>query len=300
MKLVTYRKSGRTSLGVVDPEGATVAPVNGPGHHEPGDVLRRLITSHEPGDPVALSRSDEVLALSEVTLLAPVPQLNRNIFCVGKNYHEHAREFAHSGVDVSSKAVLPERPIFFTKPPTSIIGPGEPITPHQGVTSAIDYEAELAVVIGRQGTGIAEADVWDHIWGYTIVNDITARDLQRDHKQWFLGKSLDTFCPMGPWLVTADEIDPLNLTVECWVNGESRQHANTRDLIFGIPELVATLSAGMTLYPGDILATGTPAGVGIGFDPPRFLRSGDEVSVRITGLGTLTNSVAPVDAPSPA
>ena len=166
------------------------------------------------------------------------------------------------------------------------------ISHHRDVTSAVDYEAELAVVIGKTGRDIAPEQAYDHIWGYTIVNDVTARDRQRNHKQWFLGKALDTFCPMGPWITTADELDPANLTVKCWVNGELRQDANTSDLIFDIPTLVATISAGLTLQPGDLIATGTPAGVGIGFNPPRFLKAGDEVSIWIAGIGTLINRFA--------
>jgi 2-keto-4-pentenoate hydratase/2-oxohepta-3-ene-1,7-dioic acid hydratase in catechol pathway len=156
----------------------------------------------------------------------------------------------------------------------------------------VDYEAELAVVIGRGGRGITKAEARDHIFGYTILNDVTARDLQSRHKQWFIGKSIDTFCPMGPWLVTADEVDVANLEVKCWVNGELRQDANTRDLIFDVPTLIETISAGLTLMPGDVIATGTPAGVGIGFDPPRYLAVGDEVSIEISGLGRLSNRVA--------
>jgi 2-keto-4-pentenoate hydratase/2-oxohepta-3-ene-1,7-dioic acid hydratase in catechol pathway len=160
------------------------------------------------------------------------------------------------------------------------------------VTSAVDYEVELALVIGKGGRDIRREDAYGHIWGYTIINDVTARDRQRNHKQWFMGKALDTFCPMGPWITTADEVDPENLEVKCWVNGELRQNANTRDLIFDIPTLISTISAGLTLKPGDIIATGTPAGVGLGFNPPKFLKAGDEVSMSITGLGTLTNRFA--------
>jgi 2-keto-4-pentenoate hydratase/2-oxohepta-3-ene-1,7-dioic acid hydratase in catechol pathway len=157
---------------------------------------------------------------------------------------------------------------------------------------AVDYEAELAIVIGKSGRNISPAEALSHIWGYTIVNDVTARDRQRNHKQWFLGKALDTFGPMGPWITTADEIAHDQLDLKCWVNGELRQQANTSDLIFDIPSLIATISAGLTLQPGDVIATGTPAGVGIGFNPPRFLKAGDEVSISISGIGTLTNRFA--------
>lgn len=158
-----------------------------------------------------------------------------------------------------------------------------------GVSDKIDYEAELALVIGKGGRGIRKADAYSHVFGYMIVNDMTARDLQAHHKQWLIGKSLDTFCPMGPYLVTADAVDVENLNVRCWVNDELRQDANTSDLIFDIPTLIEALSAGITLYPGDIIATGTPAGVGIGFKPPRYLSRGDRVTVEIDGLGRLSN-----------
>lgn len=179
----------------------------------------------------------------------------------------------------------------FTKAPTTVVGPGAAIPAHQALTRSLDYEAELAVIIGAGGAGITVEDAMSHVWGYTIVNDVTARDLQHAHRQWFLRKSLDGSCPMGPFAVTADEIDHRDLLIESRVNGELRQSAKTSDLIFDIPELIATISAGMTLLPGDIIATGTPLGVGVGFDPPRFLRPGDVVEVSISGLGTLVNTV---------
>jgi 2-keto-4-pentenoate hydratase/2-oxohepta-3-ene-1,7-dioic acid hydratase in catechol pathway len=201
------------------------------------------------------------------------------IICVGLNYRGHARE---------QGAEVPDTPILFAKWPTALIGAGEPIV-LPAISSSVDYEAELGVVIGKGGRGISKADAYSHVLGYTIINDMTARDLQSEHKQWFLGKSLDTFCPMGPWLVTADELEPENLVVKCWINDELRQNANTSDLIFDIPTLIETISAGITLYPGDIIATGTPAGVGIGFNPPKFMKPGDRVTVEISGLGRLSN-----------
>ena len=171
------------------------------------------------------------------------------------------------------------------------MAPGAVIPRHAQVTQQLDYEAELAVVIGKAGQGIKKADAMSHVFGYTIINDVTARDLQKLHRQWFIGKSLDGFCPMGPYIVTADEVDGQALDVRCWINDELRQNANTRQLIFDIPTLIETLSAGMTLQPGDIIATGTPAGVGIGFTPPRFLQSGDRVRIEIAGLGVLENTV---------
>ena len=234
------------------------------------------------------------IALSDVQMTAPLPKPRRNIFCVGKNYFAHAREFAGSGFDSSAKAGedIPDCPIYFTKVPESVVGPGAAIMmPPAEVSTAIDYEAELTIIIGRGGKGIAAKDAMAHVWGYTIINDVTARDWQSRHKQWFMGKSFDTFCPMGPWLVSADECDGTKTQVRCYVNGELRQNASTTDLIFGIPKLIETLSAGITLYPGDVIATGTPVGVGIGFKPPKYLVAGDVVRVEIDGIGTLENTL---------
>jgi 2-keto-4-pentenoate hydratase/2-oxohepta-3-ene-1,7-dioic acid hydratase in catechol pathway len=233
------------------------------------------------------------VALAQVQLTAPFPRPRRNIFCVGKNYIAHAKEFAGSGFDSSAKAGgdIPTVPIIFSKVPESVVGPSDFIDMPVGVSEAIDYEAELAVVIGKGGKGIKAADAMAHVWGYTIVNDVTARDWQNRHLQWHMGKSFDTFCPMGPWLVSADECDGTNTTVRCYVNGELRQDARTTDLIFNIPTLIETLSAGITLYPGDIIATGTPVGVGIGFKPPKYLKAGDTVRVEIDGIGHIENPV---------
>jgi 2-keto-4-pentenoate hydratase/2-oxohepta-3-ene-1,7-dioic acid hydratase in catechol pathway len=231
-------------------------------------------------------------ALSSVDVLAPIPRPPRNIFCVGKNYHDHAREFTKSGFDSSAtneSETIPRDPIFFSKVPECVSANEEPIRYPKGVSDKVDYEAELAVVIGKAGRGIKKAEAYRHVFGYTIINDITARDLQLRHKQWLIGKSLDDFCPMGPWLVTAGDLNPEKLLVQCWVNNELRQSASTADLIFDIPTLIATLSAGITLYPGDLIATGTPVGVGIGFEPPRFLVTGDRVTIEIDGLGRLSN-----------
>jgi len=245
------------------------------------DLKNQLVAKGE-GQPLAGAK-----------VLAPVAHPRRNIFCVGKNYAEHAAEFSKSGFDSSAKEGehAPEAPVVFTKPFTSVIGPGDVIPPHADVVKQLDYEAELTIVIGKGGRGIRKADALDHVFGYTIVNDVTARDLQKLHRQWFLGKALDGFCPMGPYLVTADEFDAADLDVKCWVNGELRQNANTAQLIFDIPTLIETISAGITLMPGDLIATGTPAGVGIGFTPPKFLRSGDTVRIEIEHLGVLENTV---------
>jgi 2-keto-4-pentenoate hydratase/2-oxohepta-3-ene-1,7-dioic acid hydratase in catechol pathway len=231
--------------------------------------------------------------LSGAKVLAPITRPRRNLFCVGKNYHEHAAEFQKSGFDSSAKngEHAPEAPVFFTKPASTVIGPGATIPRHSSVTSQLDYEAELGVVIGKGGRGVKKADAMDHVFGYTVINDVTARDLQKLHRQWFLGKSLDGFCPMGPYLVTADEVDGQSSDVKCWVNGELRQSSNASNLIFDVPTLIETLSAAIELQPGDVIATGTPAGVGIGFNPPRFLQKGDVIRIEIQGVGTLENRV---------
>jgi 2-keto-4-pentenoate hydratase/2-oxohepta-3-ene-1,7-dioic acid hydratase in catechol pathway len=235
----------------------------------------------------------KAMTLGNQTLAAPIPLPSRNIFCIGKNYLDHVKEMTQAGraTPVNGKEDVPTVPIVFTKAPSTVIASGEKIEPHTGLTSQLDYEAELAVVIGRGGKGIKKSDAMNHVWGYTVLNDVTARDLQKEHRQWFLGKSLDTFCPMGPSIVSADETDGKNLKVQTWINGELRQDGNTNDFIFDIPTLIETISAGITLQPGDLIATGTPSGVGAGFSPPKFLKSGDEIKITIERVGTLMNTV---------
>jgi 2-keto-4-pentenoate hydratase/2-oxohepta-3-ene-1,7-dioic acid hydratase in catechol pathway len=257
-----------------------------------GDPMIDLIRG--TADGADLSYDGEHYRLADVRLLPPIAQPSKNILCIGKNYLEHAAEFARSGFDSSTTNqtdVVPDAPIIFSKAPCTMVGAHENIVPPWDITQKVDYEGELGVVIGKAGRSIASRDAYTHVWGYTVINDVTARDLQSAHKQWLLGKSIDTFCPIGPWIVSADEVDPENLELQCWVNGELRQSANTRDLIFGIPAIIASISASMSLSPGDIIATGTPAGVGIGFDPPKFLQPGDRVRVAIGGLGALENTV---------
>jgi 2-keto-4-pentenoate hydratase/2-oxohepta-3-ene-1,7-dioic acid hydratase in catechol pathway len=287
MKFACYAAENGPQLGIVDEAAGTIRAIDAA--HDMVD----LITRYDEIKP-QLSAAGADLPLSSVKLLAPIPHPRRNIFCVGKNYRDHAKEFAGSGYEAGAVkgAEIDEFPAVFTKPASTVVGPGDTVSLHSHITSAVDYEVELTLVIGKGGRDIPKESAFDHIWGYTIVNDVTARDRQRNHKQWFMGKALDTFCPMGPWIATADEVDAENLDVKCWVNGDLRQNANTRDLIFDIPTLIATISAGLALEPGDLIATGTPAGVGLGFNPPKFLKAGDEVSMSITGLGTLINRFA--------
>jgi 2-keto-4-pentenoate hydratase/2-oxohepta-3-ene-1,7-dioic acid hydratase in catechol pathway len=293
VKLATITHGGVSKAALVSPDGKTFWPLE----EMLGRVVPTLgaIVGELDAIKPRIKPTGAGLPLSAVKIEAPIPRPARNVMCVGKNYHEHAREFTRSGFDSSASSVadaIPTAPIVFTKAPECVIADGTDIRYPEGVSDSVDYEAELGLVIGKGGRGISKGDAYGHICGYTIINDVTARDLQGKHKQWFLGKSLDTFCPMGPWLVTADEVDPENLNVKCWVNDELRQDANTRDLIFDIPTLIETISAGITLQPGDVIATGTPVGVGIGFTPPKFLKRGDRVTIEIDGLGRLSNSVA--------
>ncbi len=187
---------------------------------------------------------------------------------------------------------MPKHPIIFSKVPESVVANHASVLIDSSVSTAIDYEAELAVIIGKEGRGISKENALDHVWGYTIVNDVTARDLQGRYSQWLIGKSQDTFCPMGPWAVTRDELDLGTAGIRCFVNEDLRQDSRISLLIFDIPTIIATLSQGITLKPGDIIATGTPVGVGIGFDPPKYLRAGDVVRIEIDGIGTLENRFA--------
>ena len=224
----------------------------------------------------------ESVPLAKAKLLAPIPRPRKNIFCMGRNYAEHARE---GGV------APPEVPVFFTKPPTAVIGPEAPVIHHR-VTQSLDYEVELVAVIGRRGRDIPAAKALDYVFGYTIMNDVTARDLQRRHQQWFKGKSLDTFAPMGPWIVHGSAIrNPQALRLSMRVNGEIRQDSTTANMLFSVAQLIETLSAGTTLEPGDLLATGTPEGVGMGFTPPKWLQVGDVVEAEIESIGVLRNRI---------
>ncbi|WP_431047192.1 fumarylacetoacetate hydrolase family protein [Streptomyces sp. P1-3] len=290
MRLATYRCGGSPQVGVV--VGGTVRALD---QVDAGRPLATMLDVIDRFDDVRDRLAPGALAaprpLSDVELLAPLPRPARNILCVGKNYREHAEEFDRSGFNASPTGTVPTAPVVFTKPPETVTAPGATIPLPRDVTECLDYEAELAVVIGTAGRGIRRGEAHRHIFGYTIVNDITARDLQARHGQWFLGKALDSSCPMGPWIVTADDIDPAALSVRCWVNGELRQEAETSDLVFDIPTLIETISAGTTLLPGDVIATGTPAGVGAGFTPARFLADGDSVRIDISGIGTLANTV---------
>ena len=299
MRVLTFQQAGVTHLGlllsdrVVDiQEGASTA-----GERPPPDDMLAFV---EEGTR-ALERAQRILAalssdaealercsmpLSEARLLAPIPRPRRNVVCVGLNYAEHAAES-----QVTQGA--PEDPVYFTKPPSTVIGPEAPIPWHGHVSRRVDWEVELVVVIGRVGRDIPEDRALEYVFGYTVGNDITARDLQRRHQQWYKGKGLDGFCPLGPWIVTSDELaDPQDARLRLRVNGETKQDANTSDMIFGVARLIAVLSLGMTLEPGDLVMTGTPSGVGFARQPPEYLQPGDVVEAEIDQIGLLRNVVA--------
>lgn len=283
MKIAAFQHAGEYRLGLVSQDGGQVRPFTlSTDKHLVG--LLCLISWLESGGE--LPPVGEPLPLAQVELLAPFRSFRRNLWCVGRNYRAHAKELAGS---VFQKEQEDGWPMVFTKVPEAVVGPHAEVRLPTEVSDQIDYEAELAVVIGRGGRNIARADAMKHVFGYTIVNDVTARDVQLRHGQWDLGKNLDGFCPMGPWVVTADEMDGRNTRVRCWVNGELRQDGRTADMIFDIPALIETISRGITLHPGDVIATGTPAGVGMGMQPPHWLRAGDVVRVEVDGIGAIEN-----------
>lgn len=301
MYFVTYEQNGVENIGVLTQDKTKVISLAAAeqyyfGTKELDITLLELIqngTLNKVNKIISKIEEDSnsafLLILEEVKLKAPIPRPAKNIFCLGKNYKEHALEFEKT---TNEEFAVPKHPVIFSKVVTSVIGPGDCIHSHKEITNELDYEAELGVVIGKTGTNISKDEAVEFIFGFTIINDITARDLQKTHAQWHRGKSLDTFAPMGPYLVHKSSVpDFENLDIKSRVNGELRQNANTSQLIFDIPTTISILSEGMTLEAGDIIATGTPAGVGIGFDPPKYLQPGDEVEIEITNLGILKNKV---------
>ena len=295
MHLLTFVESGKTRIGILNPLTNEVADLSVLTPDLPQDMLGFISQGDSALDQAskALKSGEAGLPLSKLKLLAPIPRPPRNILCVGKNYPEHVKEVQSVvASEKDNKAAAPESPIIFTKATSSVIGPGEAIPAWLDATESVDYEGELAVVIGRAGRSISRGDAMSYIFGYSIINDVTSRRMQRKHQQWFLGKSLDGFCPMGPCIVTRDQIEEVaQLRVQTRINDELRQDGYAREMIFDIPTLIETLSASMTLEPGDIIATGTPAGVGMGFKPPKFLTKGDIVSITIEPIGTLENTV---------
>lgn len=285
MRIASYLMNGEPGVGLVSDDGLTVAPLalDDAGRQLGAQAVIDLLTAGHP-----LPGTLAPLRLSDVDLRAPLPRPRRNVWCVGRNYHAHAKELSAS-VFKDNDANPESWPIVFTKVPECVVGPRAQVLLPVGVSAQIDYEAELGVVIGKTGKNIARGAAMDHVFGYTVINDVTARDVQMRHQQWDMGKSFDTFCPMGPWIVTADAFDGTRTRVRCWVNGELRQDGPTENMIFDIPALIETISRGITLYPGDVIATGTPAGVGMGMTPPRYLATGDVVRVEVEGLGSIEN-----------
>ncbi len=297
MRLLTYEREGDPRLGlllqdrVVDLADVTAGalPESMQAFIEAGapalERARELIDSLGAGAQ-ALARAS--MPLADARLLAPIPRPPRNIVCVGLNYAAHAAESR-------STQGVPEHPVYFAKPSSTVIGPEAEVPLHAHVSRRVDWEVELVVVIGGGGRDIAEDAALERVFGYTVGNDITARDLQKRHQQWYKGKGLDGFCPLGPYIVTRDELpDPQDLHISLRVNGETKQDAHTGDMLFGVAKLVAVLSLGMTLLPGDLLMTGTPAGVGFARTPPEYLQAGDVIEAEIDGIGLLRNRMAPV------
>jgi 2-keto-4-pentenoate hydratase/2-oxohepta-3-ene-1,7-dioic acid hydratase in catechol pathway len=296
MKFVTYAKAGQRSYGlllddgsVLDlPQAAGIAALTLP------SSLAGFIAAGSPVFAAARAlleiRSREaIVPAAEIRLLAPIPRPVKNVFCVGRNYHDHVVEGYRAA---GRETKLPAFPQFFTKPPTAVIGPVEDFPYDPGVTKALDYECERAVIIGTGGRDIPRAKALEHVFGVTVLNDITARDLQRRHDQWFKGKGLDRSCPMGPCVVTLDAIPNLGtLELTTTVNGAERQRGTVSQMIFDIPEIIMQLSNGLTLEPGDIIATGTPSGVGYAMDPPQLLNAGDVVECAISGIGRLVTTI---------
>jgi 2-keto-4-pentenoate hydratase/2-oxohepta-3-ene-1,7-dioic acid hydratase in catechol pathway len=301
MKFISFLHRGRASVGLVRADGvldlAAAAVVAG----ESADLTTMLaiIRGGEPAlaacrrlDARAGELGAALLPAAQIHKLAPIPEPVRNVFCVGRNYADHVKEAA---AVLSAGAKLPEVPQFFTKATQAVIGPGAEVRLDRAVTQALDYEVELAVIIGRTGRDIAAGAAYEHVFGYTIANDVTARDLQRRHGQWFKGKSLDTTLPLGPCIVSRDEIaDPRSLELSLSINGQERQRARVEQMIFDIPTIIAVLSAGLTLQAGDIIATGTPAGVGFAMTPPQYLHDGDEMTASIERIGELRNRIVEV------
>ena len=288
MKLATISDNGKIKAGMIVGEEFICCDEG----KNANTAVLAMISSGNISEWQAMLDKGPRKKLSEIRILSPIPYLLRDMICVGKNYYAHAKEFFDSGFDATQKETIPSEPIIFTKAMTSLIGPDDAIDTSIDPTGSVDYEGELGVVISKTARRVAKNDWQDYVFGYVIINDVTSRELQKKHNQWTIGKGLDTFGPMGPYIVTKDEIDDLpSMQIQTLVNDEVRQQAEVRDLIFDIPTLIETLTLTGTLLAGDIIATGTPVGVGIGFSPPKFLKSGDKVTINITGLGSLTNPV---------
>jgi 2-keto-4-pentenoate hydratase/2-oxohepta-3-ene-1,7-dioic acid hydratase in catechol pathway len=290
-RLASWFWGGRCHVGTVSACGRELTPLR---VADAALGVLPLVEAWAQGEPLPPEAGPRVPA-EVVQLRAPIPRPRRNLLCIGRNYRAHAAELATT-VFRSAVESHENWPIVFSKLPETVVGPhDEVLLPGKAISEQIDYESELAVVIGRAGRNVPRSRAMDHVFGYTIVNDVSARDVQVRHQQWMLGKSFDTFCPMGPWITSADEVDGRATRVRGWVtpagssSPELRQDGRTQDMIFDIPALIETCSRGITLLPGDVIATGTPSGVGMGFDPPRWLKAGDVMRIEIDGLGAIEN-----------
>ena len=290
MRFVSYRKGTTVSYGLLQ-DGAVLDLPQAAAGSLPDSLAGLIAAGPEALRTVArlAAQGGSSTPLDQLQLTAPIPRPAKNVFCVGRNYKDHVAEgYRARGAETK----LPDFPQFFTKPPTAVIGPDDAFFHDPTVTAKLDYEVELALIIGTAGRDIGREQALRHIFGVTVLNDITGRDLQRRHDQWFKGKGLDRSCPMGPCVVTLDEFADLGaLELVCRVNGAERQRSHVCQMIFDIPEIIAQLSAGLTLEPGDIIATGTPSGVGYAMDPPQHLKAGDVVECSIDGIGTLRTPI---------
>jgi len=300
LRLLTYAdERGHPRLGFVRSDGHVVDVAHAAQQAKitlgfEGKSMLALIEAGPQGlvevRELASAESHTGLKLGDVRLLPPIPRLTRNIFCVGWNYLEHFAEGARMR-DASQK--LLEHPVFFTKATGALNGPFDPIPYDPSISREIDWEVELAVIIGKRGRNIPEAEAAEHVFGYTLLNDVSARDLQKTAHggQWFKGKSLDGHAPMGPWIIPAADLEPDNLRLFLRLNGAVKQDGNTKDMYFKIPRIIAELSRGLTLEPGDVIATGTPSGVGMGRTPPEWLKPGDVMETEIAGIGAMRNTI---------
>jgi 2-keto-4-pentenoate hydratase/2-oxohepta-3-ene-1,7-dioic acid hydratase in catechol pathway len=284
MRLVTFEHRGAQRLGAVTKDDEVVA-LDG----SMLDLVRGGAAALERARGLAEKPGGERLPLKLVRLLAPIPRPAKNVFCVGRNYAAHAAEGARAR---GQEVVVPEVPEFFSKPPTAVVGQDATVSAAPEATQKFDYEVELAVVIGTAGKDIEAARALDHVFGFTIVNDLTARDLQRRHGQWFKGKGLDGSCPMGPWIVDKASLPNFaDLAITLRVNGETRQKSRTSMMVHNLGAIIEHLSRGMTLEAGDVIATGTPEGVGFAMNPPQFLKAGDAIEAEIEGIGVLRTNI---------
>ena len=287
MKLVTYRRNGAEAVGVLTRDGTAILPLPVP---DMNTLIETMSLTQVRAAAEAAEQAGPAIPLTEAELLAPIPRPRQDIVCLGMNYKAHLEEAANYNAEAFAK----EKPVavYFSKRVSQAVAPDGFIESHTDIVERLDYEVELGVILGKTAKNVKPGEDCDYIFGYTVLNDVSARDVQTGHKQWYFGKGMDGFTPMGPWIVTADEIAfPPALRITSTVNGELRQDSNTALFINTISDVLEELTAGMTLLPGTIIATGTPAGVGMGFDPPKFLKPGDVVECSIEGIGTLRNTV---------